>query len=102
MKLRDLLEQRSRAIAEMRALTDNPKGQDGDLSDEQASRFDTLKRDVAQLEQRIDPQRTLDEAERRMQGERITEAPTTSGPNAAFSCSVRLHRASSRVPRRRA
>jgi HK97 family phage major capsid protein len=56
----------------MREIADSPAGDGGDLSEEQSRKFDELKGDLASLEQRIDRQRVLDEAERRMQGETIT------------------------------
>lgn len=72
MKMKDLLEQRGRVVASMRELTDNPGGEGGDLSTEQAQRFDTLKGELGGLEKRIERQTLLDEADRRMQGQQIT------------------------------
>jgi hypothetical protein len=68
MKLTDLQERRALIVAEMRGLTDKPTGQAGDLSDEQTKRFDALKAELQGLEQRIERQRFLDEAERKAQG----------------------------------
>ena len=69
--LHDLLEERARTVAAMRELADAPKGKDGDLSEEQAATFDTLKGDLESLEKRVERQALLDQAERRMQGETI-------------------------------
>jgi HK97 family phage major capsid protein len=66
MAMRNLAEQRSTIVKEMRSLTDSPSGDGGDLSDEQAQRFDTLKTDLGKLESRIERQQAVDDAERRM------------------------------------
>jgi HK97 family phage major capsid protein len=71
MKLKDLLEKRGRLVAEMRDLSDKPAGDGGDLSDDQARRFDELKAEIEALEARIERRRALDEAERRMSGEPV-------------------------------
>jgi HK97 family phage major capsid protein len=68
MKLRELLERRTKIVEEMRAITNQPTGDGGDLSAEQSTRFDALKTELAGLEKNIERQQTLDEAERRMQG----------------------------------
>src|SRR5688572_20084078 len=52
----------------MRSITEKPAGNGGDLSNEQSKRFDELKSELTGLEQRIERQRFLDEAERRMSG----------------------------------
>ena len=70
--LRVLLERRSRLIAEMRALTTSPAGEGGDLSAEQNTKFDSLKAELETVERQIERQRFVDEAERRMQGQRLT------------------------------
>ncbi|HWX49665.1 MAG TPA: phage major capsid protein [Roseomonas sp.] len=69
--LRDLLERRAAIAADLRALNETPAGNDGDLSPEQRSRWDTLKGELETLEQRISRQATLDDAERRMQGQPV-------------------------------
>lgn len=69
MSLRELQEKRSRAIAEMRKITEAPAGQAGDLSDEQRTRFDTLKTEITTLEERIQRQTFIDEADRRAAGQ---------------------------------
>ena len=69
--LRELQERRSNVVTEMRQLADAPKGDNGDLSDEQAKRFDELKAENESLEQRIGRQHSLEEAERRMQGRTV-------------------------------
>lgn len=65
MRIQDLNEQRARKIAEMRTLTEAPEGNGGDLSDEQAKRFDTLKGEVTNLEKRVERQALIDAADRR-------------------------------------
>lgn len=70
--MKDFKETRGRIIHEMREITDNPKGDGGDLSKEQAERFDTLKADLESTEKRMERQALVDEAERRMQGEQLT------------------------------
>ena len=71
MKMKDLLEKRSRIVADMRSITETPTGDGGDLSNEQATKFDNLKNELTALEKSIERQRLVDEAERRMAGERI-------------------------------
>lgn len=71
MTIRELLEKRARTVADMRALTDAPAGDGGDLSADQASKFDGLKTELEGLEARIARQQTLDDAERRMAGQQI-------------------------------
>lgn len=68
MNLKDLMERRAAKVHEMRQITDNPKGDGGDLSTEQAETFDTLKREAESLEQSIERARSVEDAERRMQG----------------------------------
>jgi HK97 family phage major capsid protein len=72
MKLRDLMEQRGRIVADMRGITEKPLGDGGDLNAEQAQRFDTLKTELTGLEKRIERQGFLDEAERRASGLPVT------------------------------
>jgi HK97 family phage major capsid protein len=69
--MHDLLEERAKTVAAMRQLADAPKGTGGDLSEEQAEQFDSLKGDLESFEKRIQRQALLDAAERRMQGETI-------------------------------
>lgn len=68
MKLKDLQEKRGQLVAEMRSLTDNPKGDGGDLSEEQSTRFDGLKTELERIETNMERARSLEDAERRMQG----------------------------------
>lgn len=68
MKLKDLQEKRGQLVAEMRSLTDNPKGESGDLSNEQSSQFDGLKAELERIETNMERARSLEDAERRMQG----------------------------------
>ncbi len=72
MTMKDLLESRSRTVAAMREIADAPKGEGGDLTEDQATKFDALKGDLAAVEKRIERQQLLDEAERRMDGQDIT------------------------------
>ncbi|RME99590.1 MAG: phage major capsid protein, partial [Alphaproteobacteria bacterium] len=55
----------------MRAMADTPED-GGDLSDDQEARFSELKNELEALEKKIERQRFLDDAERRMNGETIT------------------------------
>ncbi len=71
-RLKDLLEARAKHVADMRALTDAPSGEGGDLSDEQSTRFDALKTELEGVEKRIARQQVLDDVERRMQGQQLT------------------------------
>src|SRR5262245_13074278 len=72
MSLRELKEQRSKLIAEMRSITSAPGGTAGDLSTEQAATFDQLKGKLEMVEKNIERQRLVDEAERRMTGEPVS------------------------------
>lgn len=72
MTIRELLEKRSRLVAEMRSINDKPAGQAGDLSDEQAARFAELRADLEKTEQAISRQQLVDESERRMSGQVLT------------------------------
>lgn len=71
MRMKDLIEKRGRIAAAMREITEAPKGQGGDLSEEQATKFDELKTDLAATERAIERQKTIDDLERRMQGDQI-------------------------------
>jgi HK97 family phage major capsid protein len=66
--MKKLLEQRAAIVAKMRALTAAPAGQNGDLSEAQAREFDAHKTELDGIEARIERQRVMDEAERRMEG----------------------------------
>lgn len=70
MALRDLIEQRSKISAEMRAINDAPSGENGDLSDAQERRFAELRDTLEALERRISRQASIDDAERRGGGAR--------------------------------
>lgn len=72
MKLNDLIERRALLVTEMRAITTKPAGEGGDLSAEQAQRFDTLKSELETVEKNLARQRLVDEADRRMQGEQLS------------------------------
>lgn len=84
MKLRDLQERRTALVMEMRGITDKPAGNGGDLSAEQAQKFDALKADLTGLEKSIERQAFLDEAERRAAG-----TPVTGSGDAAFDTELR-------------
>lgn len=71
MTTRELLEQRSRIVAAMHEIANGPKGQGGDLTEEQAERFDNLESELRGVDSKIDRQRKLDEIDRRMLGDRI-------------------------------
>src|SRR5262245_2247508 len=77
MKLSDLLERRSRIVADMRAITEAPAGDGGDLSADQATKFDDLKSGLAAIERSIERQTVLDEAERGMVGQTISGSGDT-------------------------
>lgn len=71
MTLKALLERRAALVADMRTITTKPAGDGGDLSSEQAEKFDGMKRELEGVERNIERQRTVDDAERRMQGQPI-------------------------------
>lgn len=72
MNSRELLERRSKLVAEMRTLTASPAGDGGDLSADQTAKFDQLKAELEGIEKNIERQKLIDDAERRMNGERLT------------------------------
>jgi len=69
--LKDLRDRREQRVQEMRSLIDNPRGDTGDLSDEQRSRVDSLRSEVDTLDKDIERRKALDEAERRTAGETV-------------------------------
>lgn len=69
MTTRDLMEKRATLVQEMRKITDSPNGDGGDLSAEQAEKFNTMKSQLEAAEKQIERQRLVDDAERRMNGE---------------------------------
>lgn len=68
--MRELLDKRNAIVNEMRGICENPSS--ADLTPEQEQRFDELKTNLTRLESIIDRKRTLDEAERRMEGTPIS------------------------------
>lgn len=72
MTIRELMEKRSKLVADMRTIAEKPEGEGGDLSKEQETRFTSLKAELEATEKALSRQSLLDEAERRMQGEPIT------------------------------
>jgi HK97 family phage major capsid protein len=67
----DLNERRGRIVAELRAITESPAGDGGELSAEQTVKFDALKTELQAIEKRIERQTFLDECDRRASGERV-------------------------------
>jgi HK97 family phage major capsid protein len=72
MSIRDLLEKRAALVQEMRTITNGPAGDGGDLSAEQAEKFNSMKAQLESVEKQLERQRLLDEAERRMNGESLS------------------------------
>jgi HK97 family phage major capsid protein len=72
MNIRELLEKRSKLVADMRTLTNSPAGDGGDLSAEQSSKFDSFKTELEGIEKTIERQKLVNEAERRMSGKPLT------------------------------
>lgn len=68
MRLNDLVERRTRLVAEMRALVEAPAGEGGDLSGEQQETFERMKGELRGIEQRIERQQWLDDLDRRAAG----------------------------------
>ena len=89
MTMKDLLEQRAHLVADMRAITEKPEGEGGDLSQDQAQRFDTLRGELEAVEKKIERQAFLDEAERRMQGQTIAGTGDDRLDAAISACSLR-------------
>ncbi|MDD3684641.1 MAG: hypothetical protein PHW09_12305, partial [Desulfovibrio desulfuricans] len=58
-------EKRAKIVSQMRAITEAPQGEGGDLSADQEQRFDNLKADLAKVDAAIERQSVLDDAERR-------------------------------------
>ena len=85
MNLRDLMEKRAGLVHQMRQITDNPAGDGGDLSADQAEQFDKLKRDAEGLESNIERARSVEEAERRMQGTPVHGGDTYEAGVSEFS-----------------
>jgi HK97 family phage major capsid protein len=72
MKTHELIEERGRLVHSMREIADNPKGKNGDLDKDQETKFERMKDDLGGLEKRIERQQMLDDAERRMEGQKLT------------------------------
>ena len=70
--MRQLLEQRTKIVTEMRTISDKPEGDGGDLSEAQETRFHNLKVDLDKVEKRIERQRILDAAAMQEQGVQLT------------------------------
>lgn len=68
MNLNELMQKRSEYVQAMRALSDNPQGEGGDLSQEQATRFDEIRSNLEGVEKSIERAQAVENAERRMDG----------------------------------
>jgi HK97 family phage major capsid protein len=66
MSMRDLLEQRGKTVAAMRAITDKPAGDTGNLSEQQVVDFDRLETELETVKASIRRQQVVDDAERTM------------------------------------
>lgn len=71
-KITDLMEQRGKLVSDMRQIANSPKGGNGDLDADQTAHFERMKGELAGLEKRIERQQTIDDAERRMQGQQLS------------------------------
>lgn len=71
MKLRDLKEKSASLVKELRQLNDSPDGGGGDLSENQAKRFDVVKKELEAIEKKIERAELVDEFDRRSQGQPI-------------------------------
>ena len=79
MALRNLLEQRASTVQAMRAITESPAGDGGDLSDTQAQDFDRHKAALERTEAALGRQQALDDAERRMAAPAIVHGAGRDG-----------------------
>ena len=70
--MRTLLEKRSKIVSDMRAITEAPQGEGGDLTAEQQNLFNALKAELGKADAQIERQAVLDDVERRMNGVSIT------------------------------
>lgn len=68
MSMKQLLEKRARLTDDMRAIHEAPAGDGGDLSNDQATKFDALKEERAKVDAAIERQTLIDEADRRAAG----------------------------------
>lgn len=66
--MRELNARRADITKEMRGIVAAPAGDGGDLSEEQEKRFDGLKAELEKVEKAIERQQAIDDAERRMAG----------------------------------
>lgn len=72
MTFRELQEKRNKVVLDMRTIAGKPEGENGELSQEQETRFNALKTELEATEKALSRQSLIDEAERRMQGETLT------------------------------
>lgn len=65
---RDLIERRASLTADLRAISDAPEGDNGDLSEAQETRWSDIRKELEAVEKRIARAEALDAAERRAAG----------------------------------
>ncbi|MGL6086998.1 MAG: phage major capsid protein [Enterobacterales bacterium] len=68
MTLRQLIEARSKLVNAMRTINDNPAGEDGDLTQEQANQFNNLEVDLKKIEKQLERASLVADLERRETG----------------------------------
>lgn len=83
--MRTLLEHRSKIVKEMRAITEAPEGEGGDLTPEQINLFNALKAELGKSDEKIERQAVIEDAERRMSGTPITGDPVFDREMRSFS-----------------
>lgn len=83
--MRTLLEKRSKIVSDLRAITEAPQGEGGDLTAEQMNLFNALKADLGKVDAQIERQAILDDSERRMNGVSITGDSKLDGEMRSFS-----------------
>lgn len=74
MRLRDLLAKRAKITKDLRQLIEKPEGDGGDLSADQAERFDELKAELETTELSIERAEAVEASERRMTGRPVEGA----------------------------
>ena len=66
MPVQDILEARSKTVADMRALTDKATGENRDLTDDESRQFDQLKSGLVRVDGQLERAQVIVEAERSM------------------------------------
>lgn len=84
MRMKDLQDRRAHIVQEMRSIADSPQGDNGELTAEQAEKFDALRSENERLEQDIERARALEDSERRMQGTPLHGSDSYEGRMADF------------------